>query len=141
MEEKNFLFRQKNYSNLTKEERQALYLLRDDTSIIIKEADESSGIGVWDREDYLSEARTKLEDKDVYQELKGNIEGPLEKIIKSVLRKVRNRKGISDETLDYFLINKPKLGRFYLFLQIHKRLYNVPGRLLYVILSITPKMH
>ena len=83
---------------------------------------------VWDREDYLAEARTQLKDKDVYQELKGNIEGPLEKIIKSVLRKVRDRKDISDETLDYFLVNNPKLGRFYLLPKIHKRLYNVPGR-------------
>ena len=46
------------YSNLTKEERQAIYSLRDDTSIIIKEADKGSGIVVWDREDYLAEART-----------------------------------------------------------------------------------
>ena len=83
---------------------------------------------VWDREDYLAEARTQLKDKDVYQELKGNIVGPLEKIIKSVLRKVRNRKDISDETLDYFLVNNPKLGRFYLLPKIHKRLHNVPGR-------------
>ena len=69
------------YSNLRKEERQAIYSLRDDTSIIIKEADKGSGIVVWDREDYLTEARTQLKDKDVYQELKGNIVGPLEKII------------------------------------------------------------
>ena len=46
------------YSNLTKEERQAIYSLRDDTSIIIKEADKGSGIVVWDREDCLAEART-----------------------------------------------------------------------------------
>ena len=116
------------YSNLTKQERHALYSLRDDTSIIIKAADKGSGIVVWDREDYLAEARTQLKDKDVYQELKGNIVGPLEKIIKSVLRKVRDRKDISDETLDYFLVNNPKLGRFYLLPKIHKRLYNVPGR-------------
>ena len=43
----------------------------------------------------------------------GNIAGPLEKIIKGV-QKVRNRKDISDKTLDYFLVNNPKLGRFYL---------------------------
>ena len=36
------------------------------------------------------------------------------KVIKTVLRKILNRGGISDETLDYFLVNKPKLGRFYL---------------------------
>ena len=83
---------------------------------------------VWDREDYLAEARTQLKDEDVYQELKGNTVGPLEKIIESVLRKVRNRKDISNATLYYFLVNNPKLGRFYLLPKIHKRLHNVPGR-------------
>ena len=116
------------YWNLIKEERQAIYSVRDDTTIIIKEADKGSGIVVWDREDYLAEARTQRKDKDVYQKLKGNIMGPLEKIIKSVPRKVRNRKDISDETLDYFLVNNPKLRRFYLRPKIHKRLHNVPRR-------------
>ena len=77
------------YSNLTKEERNALYLLRDDPSIIIKEADKASV--VWDREDYLREGNSQLSDKDVYQEVKGDAEGPLIKAIKSVLRKIRSR--------------------------------------------------
>ena len=111
MEEEIFsLDKRISYSNLTKEERQAIYSLRDDTSIIIKVADKGCGNVVWEREEYLAEARTQLKDKDVYQELKGNIVGPLEKIIKSVLQKVGNRKDISDETLDYFLVNNPKLG-------------------------------
>ena len=105
-----------------------MYSLRDDTSIIIKEADKGSGIVVWDNGDYLVEARTQLKGKDVYQELQGNIEGPLEKIIKSVLQKVRNRKDVSEDTLDYILVNSPKLGRLYLLSRIHKRLHNVPGR-------------
>ena len=53
---------------------------------------------------------------------------PLEKIIKSVLRKVRNRKDISEDALDYFLVNNPKLGRFHLLPKIHKRLHNIPGK-------------
>ena len=85
------------YSNLTKEKRQAINYLRDYTSIIIKEAYKGSEIVVWDREDYLAEARTQLKDKYVYHELKRNIVSPLEKIIKSALRKVRNRKDINDE--------------------------------------------
>ena len=40
----------------------------------------------------------------------------------------RDRGDISDSTLDYFLVNNPKLGRFYLLPKIHKRLQNVPGR-------------
>ena len=45
LEEKIFsLDKNLSYLNLTKEERQAIYSLRDSTSIIIKEADKSSGI-------------------------------------------------------------------------------------------------
>ena len=47
-----------NYSNQTKEERQAAYSLTDDTLIIIKEADKGSGIEVWDREDYSAEGKS-----------------------------------------------------------------------------------
>ena len=77
------------YSNLTKEGRNRLHLLLDDPSIIIKEADKASV--VWDREDYLREGNSQLSDKDVYQEVKADAEGPLIKAIKSVLRKIRNR--------------------------------------------------
>ena len=56
-----------NYSNLTKEERKALYSLTDDTSIVIKEADKGSAVVVWDLEDYLAEAENQLDDKNVYK--------------------------------------------------------------------------
>ena len=46
----------KRFNNLTKEERNALYNLRDDPTIIIKGADKGSAVVVWDREDYLNEA-------------------------------------------------------------------------------------
>ena len=64
----------------------------------------------------------------MHREVKGDAEDPLMKVIKSVLRKIRNRGDINDETSDYFLVNNPKLGRFYLLPKIHKRLHNVPGR-------------
>ena len=41
---------------------------------------------------------------------------------------MRNRRDISDGTLDYFLVNNPKLGRSYLLPKIRKKLHNVPGR-------------
>ena len=37
----------------------------------------------------------------VYREVKGYAEDHLMKVIKSVLRKIRNRGDVSDETLDY----------------------------------------
>ena len=72
--------------------------------------------------------KKQLDDKEVYQELRGDVKGPLEKIIKKVIRKLRNRGDISQETLEYFSANNPKLGRFYLLPKINKRLHDVPGR-------------
>ena len=40
------------YINLTKEERDALYSLRDDSTIIIKGEEKGSVVVVWDREVY-----------------------------------------------------------------------------------------
>ena len=45
-----------------------------------------------------------------------------------MIRKLRNRGDISHETLDYFTVNNPKLGRFYLLPKNHKQLHDMPGR-------------
>ena len=57
-----------NFSNLTVSEQQALHNLKNDDSIIIKEADQGSGVVVWDREDYLKEADNHLLDEKFYSE-------------------------------------------------------------------------
>ena len=44
------------YNNLTRKERKALYDLRNDNSIIIKEADKASVKVIWDKENYLKVA-------------------------------------------------------------------------------------
>ena len=115
------------YSNLTKEEKNAFYLLCGVAFIMPL---------VWDREDYLRESNIQLRDKDVYGEVKGDAEGPLMKVIESVLGKIRNRGDISDETLDYFLVNDPKFGRFSLLPEIHKNFIMFPADQLYPIQAI-----
>ena len=59
----------KGFNNPTKEEREALYSLKDDPSIIIKGADKGSVVVVWDREDYLKEAYRQLDDKEVCEQV------------------------------------------------------------------------
>ena len=102
--------------------------MRDDTSIVIKEADKGSGLVVWDHLDYLAEANKQLQDEDVYEEVSGDFISPLVKTIKNCIAKINRRGDIPKETLDYFLVKNPKVGRFYLMPKIHKRLHNVPGR-------------
>ena len=58
----------KRFNSLTKEEREALYSLKDDPSNIIKGADKGSVIVVWDREGYLNEACRQLDDRELYEQ-------------------------------------------------------------------------
>ena len=117
-----------NYANLTREEREALKTLRDDTSIVIKEADKGSAVVVWDREDYLKEADRQLKDPSVYQEMSGDFVSPLIRTIKHHLSNVKLNGDVGQETLDYFINDNPRIGRFYMLPKIHKRLHSVPGR-------------
>ena len=57
------------YSNFTKEEWAAIRSLADGRSIIIKKADKSSCVVVWDRNDYIVEAEKQLGDKNIYQDV------------------------------------------------------------------------
>ena len=59
----------KRYNNLTKDERDALYSLKDEYSIIIKGSDKGSVVVVWDREHYLKEAYKQLHDREVNEEV------------------------------------------------------------------------
>ena len=84
---------------------------------------------MWDREDYLKEADKQLLDDRVYEKMNDeDLISLLVKIIKYHLAKVKKRGDASSETLGYFLVNYPKLGRFYLLPKIHKSLHNAPGR-------------
>ena len=115
----------KRYNNLTKED--TLYSLRDDSTIFIKGADKSSVVVVWDKEDYLEEAYKQLEDREVDEEVP-NDPNVLVNTIITALEKIRLRGDLSSDTLNHFVVEDPKLARFYLLPKIHKRLHNVPGR-------------
>ena len=117
----------KRFNNLTREERNALYKLRDNPTIIIKAVDKGSAVVFWDREDYLKEAYKQLEDKDVYEEVQNDSSIVINTIMRA-LEKIRIRGDLPNHTLNYFLVKDPKFARFYLLPEIHKRLHNVPGR-------------
>ena len=117
----------KRFNNLTKDERNAMYSLKDDKSIIIKGADKGAAVIVWDREDYLKEASKQLEDNEAYLE-DPNDSSALVSTIFKFLEKIRKRRDLSQDTLNYFLVKDPKFARFYLLPKVHKRLYDVPGR-------------
>ena len=80
-----------------------------------------------DRKDYLKEAHKQLSDEEVYEEVT-NDPSTLESTIFTALNKIRARRDLSADNLEYFFKKDPKFARFYLLPKIHKRLHNVPGR-------------
>ena len=58
-------------------------------SAIVKEADKRSGVVVWDREYYLAEAKNNLMIRKFNEELREDVEGLFDKVIKKVI-KLRN---------------------------------------------------
>ena len=104
-----------------------MYNLKNDQSIVIKEADKRSAVVIWDKKDYLMEAEKQLSYKETYEEISSD---PLFliKTIHDTLEKNRKRGDISSNILDYFNVENPKFGRFYLLPKIHKRMYDIPER-------------
>ena len=60
------------YSDLSKDEWQAIRSLVEDRSIFITKAAKGSCIVIWDRLDYLSEAEKQLGDKSIYKNVTFN---------------------------------------------------------------------
>ena len=114
------------YNNITSKERQALYDLKNDKSIVIKGADKGSALMVSDRDDYIKEVEKQLGDSDVSEEVSDDPE-PLISTIHTTIEKIRKR-GDLKKKIKLLEVKDPKCARFYLLPKIHKRLNNVPGR-------------
>ena len=82
----------KRFNNLTKDERNAMYSLKDDKSIIIKGADKGAAVIVWDREDYLKQASKQLEDKELCLEVPNNSSAFVSTIFKSLEKNTETRR-------------------------------------------------
>ena len=89
---------------------------------------------VWDLEIYLAEADGQLKDNETYESssFKDVDLVKLEEISNSIFQSLRKRKLITEEERRYFTYKYKKVtnfGKMYLLPKIHKRLVNVPCRL------------
>ena len=118
----------KNFSNLSSSEQLSSKKLKSDRNIVIKEADKGSGVVVWDREDYISEANRQLDDRQVYEEIEVDPTVNLGKTINSRLNELREEDPGLEEVTENLEVKDSKLRRFYLLPKIHKGLTSVKGR-------------
>ena len=115
------------YENLTKEERNAFYNLKDDTNIIMKGSDKGSIVVVCDTQEYLRESYKQLEDKEVHERVPNDSSVLVNSIMK-VFEKMHLQADWLKDTLNYFLVQDSKFARFYLLQKINKRLHDEPVR-------------
>ena len=107
------------YSNMPKDEWDAVRSLADDRNIVIKRVDKGSCVVIWDRNDYLLEAEKQLRDKKVYRDVEYNV---------NILKDLAEASNEMFSGLRYEYRKATNFGKLYLLPKIHKRLFNVPGR-------------
>ena len=111
--------------NLIKEEWLAMQSLAEDRSMIIKPADKSSYVVVWDREDYLAEGYKQLSDTSTYVEVKKynyKLLSQLTEKSNKFLKRLYNNMLISEKELKYFSYNFKNtscVSKMYLLPKIH----------------------
>ena len=98
--------------NLTREEQQATYNLKNDQSIVIKEANKGSAVVIWDKKDYLMEAEKQFSYKETYEKVSSDTSFFI-KTIHDSLEKIW-RGDVSSNILNYFSAENCKFCRFYL---------------------------
>ena len=57
------------YSNLSKEEWEAVRTLADDRNIVIEKPDKGSCVVIWDRNDHITESESQLKNEQVYKKV------------------------------------------------------------------------
>ena len=81
--------------------------LQNDRSAVIKPADKGSSVVVWNRTDYLKEAKMQLSDKKDYQELRITEKDQVELVEKSnkLFSNLRKKNVITHNKINYFRFN------------------------------------
>uniref|UniRef100_A0A803JPB3 Reverse transcriptase domain-containing protein n=1 Tax=Xenopus tropicalis TaxID=8364 RepID=A0A803JPB3_XENTR len=107
-------------SNLTKMEQIALEQLRNDHSLVIKNADKGGMVVVLDSETYKNEALRQLSDVSTYQILKGNPTVSYTNILVSLVDGAFRDGLINDKVRDYLVPKSPKIPLFHHLPKVHK---------------------
>ena len=114
------------HSNITNEERRAISDLKNNSDIVIKEADKGSAIVIMNTDDYLSECHRQLDDTTYYQPVSKDLTAKIAGKVTAAIKEARSL-GIIDEEMESALKpDQPKPGRFYILPKIHKKYQNFP---------------
>ena len=117
-----------------------MYNLKNDQSIVIKEADRGSTMVIWDKKDCLMKAEKQVSCKETFEEVSSDL-SLLIKTFHDTLQKIRRRGSISSNILDYFNVENFKFGRLYLLPKIYKRMYNIQEDQLFLTVAFIQRIY
>ena len=119
-------FLHRSHDNLPRDERLALNSLRSRTDVIIKPADKGSAVVIMDRQKYIDEAHSQLNNRTNYICLDSDPTGTFSQQIEQVLNDMRSRDQLSKKAHKFLSPIDCRTARFYLLPKIHKA--GNPGR-------------
>ncbi|CAJ0949911.1 unnamed protein product [Ranitomeya imitator] len=128
----NFMFYKKGHlhvrSNISKAEKGAIESLRLNKQFVVKPADKGGAVVVMDRQYYVNEIRSQLNDSDTYLRITHDPTSDITKEILTLSHRFCSL-GVIDNKLGEFLINPyPICPVLYTLPKIHKNLTCPPGR-------------
>ncbi|NQY54726.1 MAG: hypothetical protein HRT42_14280, partial [Campylobacteraceae bacterium] len=108
------------HSNITIEERDAIYTLGKNENIIIKKADKGGGIIIMDKSYYIRKVTDCLDNINVYKKLGKNIDRKIMHRIKNLTQKYRSCFDKNGKEIKYISNFDFKTANFYGLPKIHK---------------------
>ncbi|XP_063805763.1 uncharacterized protein LOC134984051 [Pseudophryne corroboree] len=115
--------------NLNKWEKQAIYRLTKDSTIVIKQADKGGGgLIIQDRSDYILEANRQLNNHDFYHTLPRDPTPVFLRELHDLLSQAMSNNLISKEEFNFLFCSHPTVPIYYHLPKIHKSCTAPPGR-------------
>uniref|UniRef100_A0A8C5MZ48 Reverse transcriptase domain-containing protein n=1 Tax=Leptobrachium leishanense TaxID=445787 RepID=A0A8C5MZ48_9ANUR len=125
---KNSVYGNRNYNNMSKKEREALKILKEDKNTIIKPADKGGGIVLMTKTKYIEECVRQLSDNNTYKIMKKDPTSDMKITLMALLNEGRINNILNKKEYEYLSINHPKIPTFYILPKLHKNRENPPGR-------------
>lgn len=116
--------------NLNIQEREAIKSLKQNSKLIIKQADKGSATVLMDKENYIFECNRLLSNNNHYQQIDEPRQPELSQKITTILQEMNQQCLISDKQFEYLKPpSNPRPRRFYTLPKIHKpqNSWTVPG--------------
>ena len=113
--------------NLTRNQKKALKELKQACNII-KEADKGSAVVIMDRDDYIKEGETQLQDTKFYKKVDHDLTHEHNCKVTDVIKEMQKRGEIHPQTAEYLINESPRTAVLYLLPKNHKNKIPPPGR-------------